>query len=84
MKVEDFGSWMLVECKQRRRPKPTENQIGEMRGGAIGGSRFGVLDEDHDEKSIENLGGVTGFNGGKISGGGDFGFKAKEKLPETR
>lgn len=66
---EDFGSWMLVERKQRRRPRPKENPIREMRGGMIGGSRFGVLDADHDEKSGEDLGGV---NEGTISGRGDF------------
>lgn len=59
---EDFGSWKLVERRKRRKPRSKESHIG----GMIGGSRFGVLDDDQSEKSREDLGVFTNFNEGRF------------------
>lgn len=48
---EEFGPWMVVERRQRRNHHTLERKSGEMTGGTVRGSRFGVLSDNHKEST---------------------------------
>ncbi|PPD95616.1 hypothetical protein GOBAR_DD07370 [Gossypium barbadense] len=51
VEMEDFGHWMIVKQRQRRKNRLLEGRNGGNDGGTIGGSRFDVLSDNHGEDS---------------------------------
>ncbi|MBA0824972.1 hypothetical protein Goarm_021603, partial [Gossypium armourianum] len=65
---EEFGPWMLVERKQRRKSRSTRGRNGITDDGAIGGSRFGVLNGNYRGEFWKQLNDLNGNNGSRILG----------------
>ncbi|MBA0742167.1 hypothetical protein Gogos_015251, partial [Gossypium gossypioides] len=59
---EKFGSWMLVECKNKSKTRPVTNPGNATNGAVSDGSRFGVLNDNHGEEIGVNFCGQEGKN----------------------
>lgn len=79
---ENYGLWMLVERRQRRKGRSARDRTDVNHGGSVGGSRFNVLSEIQGEtdavEAVVNE--KRSENGSKVAFGKKRnGLKAKRK-----